>query len=120
MSLLLRLSDSGTLCREFSPETLCAVEHMLHISQVVLATEQRTQPLHVDVRSDAQLRVRLRRAMGDYEPACCHAQHGLGFRLRLATAQRHGVSQRFFAAAERGLQNADATGVAIQLTADGL
>src|ERR1041385_5283739 len=112
MSLLTYAQPLGP---EFSSDPFGHVEDMFHFGDVILSVEERPERLQIDLRSDAQRCFRFSYAMSDDKTTRAHFEKSFGLVLRFVMIERHGVRERFLARAQRGLQNADAARIAIQL-----
>src|SRR6185503_9657784 len=94
------------------------IKDMPDLPKVVLAVEQLTQFFQIDKRTHSQLPVRLRHASSYYKTPRAHLEIGFGFSLGFLAGQRHSVDQRFLPRSKRGLEDACATRVPVELAAD--
>src|SRR5690349_1613152 len=112
------LPDPEPFCFEFRQQTFHHSENVFDFDDVVLATEEWSKSLQVKFRADAELRFRLGHTASDDEAPRTHFEKGFGFVPRFFLIQWHRMRQRFLARTERGLQDANAARIAIELAAD--
>src|SRR6185369_18073620 len=68
------LSNPDSFRAELASQTLGAVEDVLHFGDVILAVEEWSKSLQVELRTGAQRLVRLGRTVPDHKPPRAHSE----------------------------------------------